>query len=408
MEKHPKVAVIGGGAAGFFAAVNIAELCTNAQVTIFEKNNHVLGKVKISGGGRCNITHNQPNSNILIQNYPRGKELLKSAFAQLAVADTVTWFASHGLMLKTEPDGRMFPVGNRSQEVIDLFINLTQKYSIKIHTATAVNDISLSSNKFEIHSQLFDYVIVTIGGQPKIQGYDMVSKLGHNIIAPVPSLFTFNVPNSKFTDLMGVSLPHANIKITGAKLHSQGAALFTHWGLSGPAVLKLSAWAARELYANNYHFAAILKMHQDYTEDSLTLLFLQTKENNKLKTVMANRLPDIPQRLWEKLCELSDIAPTLKWADMSAKKMNKLTQSIVHQVFEVKGKTTFKEEFVTAGGVNSNELNINTLESLIIPNLYFAGEVLDIDGITGGYNFQAAWSTAWVAANDISNKIINA
>ena len=407
MSKH--LVVIGGGAAGFFCAVNAARLNPQLQVTILEKSSKLLSKVRISGGGRCNVTHACFSIPDMIKRYPRGNAFLKKAFHHFFTTDTIEWFAQRGVPLKTEEDGRMFPQSNTSQTIIDCLLREADKHRVHIRMNADVREVQNmdQANKFRLllssgEVLTADYVCIACGGFPKAAQFDWLTKTGHTIETPVPSLFTFNIPQNNITALMGISVEDAVVKIAGTKLQQNGPMLITHWGLSGPAVLKLSAWAARELADKNYHFSIHINWLPAYNENTLRDKLQQLRFDIASQKII-NRNPfALPARLWEYFLNECGISNQLRWADLPAKEQNKLIKVLCGQELEVKGKTTFKEEFVTAGGIRLNEIDVNTLQSKIVPGLYFAGEILNIDGVTGGFNFQNAWTTGWIVANNVN------
>ncbi len=402
-----KLVVIGGGAAGFFCAVNAARLSPGLKVVLIEKTSKLLSKVKVSGGGRCNVSNACFSIAEMIKKYPRGSSFLKKAFHHFFTTDTVAWFTERGVALKTEPDGRMFPESNSSQTIIDCLLNEANKYGVEILMNTSVKSLEktnagwnlLLSNK----NMAADFVCIACGGFAKPEQFDWIKNTGHTIENPVPSLFTFNIPGNSISTLMGISLENAAIKIAGTKLHDTGPLLITHWGLSGPAVLKLSAWGARELATKNYAFTIFVNWLPAFNENSLRDKMQQLRFDIASQK-MVNRNPfGLSSRLWEYFLQTSGIAADIRWADLPAKEQNILIKILCSQEFHVKGKTTFKEEFVTAGGVQLNEIDVNTMQSKTAAGLFFAGEILNVDGITGGYNFQNAWTTGWIAANGIVN-----
>lgn len=399
-----KVAIIGGGAAGFFAAISCKAHHPDAIVSIFEKSQKTLSKVKVSGGGRCNVTNACESKSDFLKHYPRGQKQLKKTFNHFDRQNTIEWFESRGVKLKAESDGRMFPVTDDSQTIIDCLRNETersgvsviQKKSIVELKPHAVNGFDLTFDSGE--SDFFDFVIVATGGSPKSVGYDWLRNLGHTIIEPVPSLFTFNIPEEKkLKDLMGLAAPNALVKIQGTKMMQEGPVLVTHWGLSGPAILKLSAWGARQLFELNYNFKAQVNWSGGMNEEELRQLVLKTSEVQSKKKVINAKPIDLPNRLWEYLLDRIELDANVIWAEVNKKQKNRLVNVLVNDEYTVVGKTTFKEEFVTCGGVDLADVDFNTMQSRKLPGLFFAGEVLDIDGITGGFNFQAAWSTGFVA-----------
>lgn len=405
-----RLIVIGGGAAGFFCAVNAARLHPSLEVTVLEKTSKLLSKVKVSGGGRCNVTHSCFSIPDMIRHYPRGGNFLKKAFHQFFTTDTIQWYSDRGVQLKTEEDGRMFPVTNSSQTIIDCLLREANKYGIDIRMMSEVKSLKYEENLFTLEladqRQLTaDFVCIASGGYAKLAQFGWLQQLGHTIAEPVPSLFTFNMPGNAITQLMGVSVPDAQVKITGSNLSSKGPLLITHWGMSGPAVLRLSAWGARQLATGNYQFNILVNWLPEYNENTLRE-YLQQLRFELASQKIVNRNPfNLPQRLWQYLLEQSGIQEEKRWADVSAKEQNKLITNCCAQEFKVQGKTTFKEEFVTAGGVQLGEVDANTMQSKIVPHLYFAGEILDVDGITGGFNFQNAWTSGFIAAKAIATNV---
>jgi len=408
--KSKKLAIIGGGAAGFFAAITAAETDPEAEVYILEKSTKLLSKVKVSGGGRCNVTNATFENYNLIKNYPRGAKELRKIFDQFSVKDTIKWFESRGVKLKTEEDNRIFPITDNSQTIIDCLLRQAEKNKIKILTGYGVKKIISPTSPehrftllFNDHHELqFDKIVIATGGYPQQASYHWIEELKQPIQNPVPSLFTFNIPDSKFKDLQGIAVAQANLKLTGVKSEQEGPLLITHWGLSGPGVLRLSAWEARRLNEVNYDFSILINLVPEFNEEKIKEFFNVYRSENPKKIIVSNPLFQIPKRLWERLVELAGISPTTRWSDVSSKGINKLMEELIRNSVKVKGKTTFKEEFVTCGGVDLSQVNISTLESKITPGLFFAGEVLDIDGITGGFNFQAAWSTGYLAGKSMS------
>lgn len=399
--------VIGGGAAGFFCAVNAARYQSGLKVTILEKSNKLLSKVKISGGGRCNVTHACFNINELIKYYPRGAAFLKKSFHFFSPKDTVRWFEERGITLVAESDGRMFPTTNSSQTIINCLLQEANKFGVDIQMNAPVIAIEKNQDgqfviRYGKDRQLVtDYVCIAGGGFPKLQQYDWLNGLGHSIATPVPSLFTFNIPQHPITQLMGITVKDTAIKIAGTSLMQRGSLLITHWGLSGPAILKLSSWAARDLAALHYDFKIVVNWLPEYNENSLREQFQYFRFHLAAQKIY-NRNPfGLPARLWDYFLSCIYINNELRWADVPAKAQNLLIKKITGDLFSVKGKTTFKEEFVTAGGIDLNEVDFQTMESKLHPRLYFAGEILNVDGVTGGFNFQNAWTTAWIAASSI-------
>ncbi|MBT5859064.1 MAG: NAD(P)/FAD-dependent oxidoreductase [Flavobacteriales bacterium] len=397
-----KTAIIGGGAAAFFAAINTKENFPNSEVVIFEKTNKLLSKVLISGGGRCNLTNSETSISTFSKHYPRGEKQLKKIFGTFNNQDTKNWFESRGVELVAEQDGRMFPKSNTSQTIYDLFLHESEKLGIQIKLKSGVNSIKQEAEKIilEVNGKflLFDKVIVCTGGSPKLEGFNWMKKLGHKIENPVPSLFTFNIPNEKITKLMGLSVPNALISIEGTKLKNSGSLLITHWGMSGPAILKLSSFGARLLSDKKYNFNISVSWCGESNFEKIKDELQSIITENKQKKLFNIRPFNFPKRLWSYLLERSDLSEEKPWGELGKKQLNKLVQTICNDIYSVKGKTTFKEEFVTCGGISSESINIKTMESKHIKNLYFAGEILDIDGVTGGFNFQAAWTTAFIAS----------
>ena len=399
--------VIGGGAAGFFCAINAARLHPALRVTILEKSNKLLSKVKISGGGRCNTTHELFDIPSLVKKYPRGEQFLKKAFYQFNTQDTINWFAERGVELHAEADGRMFPISNNSATIIECLLKEADRYKVQIHLHTEVKKIEKLADRFQIETNQpklieADYICIASGGLPKIDMFNWIKQLGHSIQSPVPSLFTFNIPKHPITALMGLSVSNAVIKITGTKLKEQGALLITHWGLSGPVVLKLSAWGARQLADLNYHFSIQVNWLGEITDAILRRDWSFYREQFSANK-MASKFPfALPSRLWLFLLEEAAISADTRWGELKSANQNKLIQLLTCHVYEVNGKTTFKEEFVTCGGVALSSIHPQTMESKLVPGLYFAGEVMDIDGITGGFNFQHAWTSGYNAAKAIA------
>ena len=398
-----KIAVIGGGAAGFMAAVTAKENNPNAHVTIFEKSNKVLSKVLISGGGRCNVTHNCKSISQLIKNYPRGGKELKKSFNQFSNSDTIEWFKKNNIKLKIEADNRMFPETNSSQTIIDLFIKKTEKLNIKICLSSKVDKIQHSKDKISLQVNnkniKFDRLIISTGGYPKISGFKLFKELGYNISSPVPSLFTFNIPNDDITKLMGVVVENASAKVKGLKLKQNGPVLITHWGLSGPCILKLSSWGAKDLADLEYHFITQINWLSENEEFARAGINKQITSN---KNIYNSNPFSLPKRLWHHILEKVKIDELQKWNVLNKKLRNRLINTLVNDEFTINGKTTFKEEFVTCGGITLEQINMQTMESKIHKNIYFSGEVLNIDAVTGGFNFQAAWTTGYLCGKNAS------
>jgi len=395
------IAVIGGGAAGFMAAITAKESNPEANVTILEKTDKVLAKVKVSGGGRCNVTNATFSIAQLIKNYPRGGKQLKKSFNHFFTSDTVNWFENKGVTLKREADNRMFPSSNSSQTIVDLLLNTTENLNIRISYKSKVSAISPTSNGVDLsvngENLSFDKVIIASGGSPKASGLDWLTALGYRIVEPVPSLFTFNMPKNPITELMGVSVPNVTASIKGSKLKQQGPLLITHWGMSGPAILKLSAWGAQDLANTNYNFSVQinwLEVNEEELREEFTAL------SSSRKQMHSHNPFDIPKRLWHFMLHKLEISETQVWNELAKKHKNRLINMLINDEFEVKGKTTFKEEFVSCGGIDLSEINMETMESKRHKGIYFAGELLNIDGVTGGFNFQAAWTTGYLAGKN--------
>ncbi len=398
------VAIIGGGAAGFFSAIAVKENFPNAKVIIFEKSDKLLSKVKISGGGRCNVTNGCTSIKELTSAYPRGGKALKKAFKVFSTQDTRQWFESRGVPLVLQDDNCVFPVSQDSQSIIDCFWNETKRLGIAIKPEMGISEINQLDDKLELQftdqnipSRIFDKVIVTTGGSPKRMGLEWLEKLNHKIENPVPSLFTFKMGSENITKLMGVVIENALVSLQGTKLKSNGPLLITHWGMSGPAILKLSSYGARILSDGGYNFKIQVNWVNTPNDEhvSQNLQEIVAEHPNK---ILANYRPySLPDRLWIFLLEKCEISSKKKWSEIGKKGLNKLVSVLTYDIYSVKGKTSFKEEFVTCGGVSLESIDFKTMQSKVCKNLYFAGEVLDIDGITGGYNFQAAWTTGFIA-----------
>ncbi len=405
-----KLIVIGGGAAGFFCAINAARMNPGLKVVILEKSGKLLSKVKVSGGGRCNVTHACHDIAEMAKRYPRGRNFVKKSFHSFFTGDTIQWFSERGVQLKTEEDGRMFPVSDSSQSVIDCLMHEAGKMAVDIRMHVSVEKLEKHGGRFIVYSKASgrdesdesDFICIACGGSSKPESYNWILSLGHTVASPVPSLFTFNIPGHPITGLMGVSLVDAEIKIPVLKEKQRGPLLITHWGLSGPAVLKLSAWCARELAEMNYQFSVIVNWVPEYHESGMREFLVMHREQHASMPVKNKNPFGIPQRLWEFLLHSSGIGFEKNWGDLPSVSMNKLVKNISSLELNVSGKTTFKEEFVTAGGISLSEIDPNTMMSRIVPGLYFAGEVMDVDGITGGYNFQHAWTSGYLAARSIA------
>lgn len=406
MNQNFDIIIVGGGAAGFFTAINIVEKNPKIKVAILERGAEVLQKVRISGGGRCNVTHACFEPNELVKFYPRGEKELRGPFHQFCSGDTIEWFEEHGVELKIEEDGRMFPVSNSSQTIIDCFLKATKKLGISVLTGQSVQSIFKKENLWKIETQNENYLteklIMATGSNPKI--WEMLQQQGHAIVSPVPSLFTFNIKDSRIKELPGVSAL-ATVKVKDTKLTSTGPLLITHWGMSGPAILKLSAWGARILHEKNYQFTIFVNWLNDIDTDDAAQLLKDLKQEHAKKTISKKSPFELTNRLWESLVLASGISAEAKWADLSKNQIQNVAKQLTNASFQVNGKSTFKEEFVTAGGIDLKEINFKTMESKIRENLYFAGEIVNIDAITGGFNFQNAWTSGFILANAISLKL---
>lgn len=403
-----RIVIIGGGAAGMFAAANLKPM-EGVEVILVEKTSKLLQKVKVSGGGRCNVTHACFEVEQLIKNYPRGGHFLKKEFYNFMPSDTINWFAERGVELKTEADGRMFPTSDSSQTIMDALLTEVNRNRVSVLFNREVAAIQPSEDGFTIQfktgANLFcQQVIIACGGFSKAASFDWLQAMGHSIAIPVPSLFTFNLPGHSITQLMGVSVPSVRVQVMGLKLEQTGPVLITHWGLSGPAILKLSAWAARELAAVNWNFRARINWLPQETETSLREEFQQLRQQIGSQLVMQRNPFGLPSRLWEYLANDAGVQQYITWGQLPARQQQQLMQRLVLFEVEVKGKTGFKEEFVTAGGISLREIDPQTMMSKKHPGLHFAGEVIDVDGVTGGFNFQHAWASAWIAAKSLSER----
>ncbi len=408
-----KIVVVGGGAAGFFCAIQIAELHPDWQITILEKSNKLLSKVKVSGGGRCNVTHACPDVEMLLKKYPRGSRFLKKAFYQFATKNTIDWFSKNGVNLHTEKDGRMFPTTNNSDTIIDCFLRKVHQYKIQVLTQHEVVDIKKAitanhKNIFTIYLQgrehmNADAICLATGGMLKSDKLSWLTKMGHTMVEPVPSLFTFNTTDKKITTLMGVAVDKASIQWQGIKNIEVGPLLITHWGISGPAAIKLSAWCAREMAEANYEGAIIINWIPEYNEASLKMEWMNFRQDLGKRNMGSKNPFNLPARLWDYLLQEAAIDLQTKWADVKSAQQHLLIQLLTRYTLTIKGKTTFKEEFVTCGGVDLAGIDALTMESKLVPGLHFAGEMMDVDGITGGFNFQHAWTSGWIAAQHMGS-----
>lgn len=399
------VAVVGGGAAGFFAAINVKENYPDAEVVIFEKSNQVLSKVKVSGGGRCNLSNACTSITELAGAYPRGGKALKRAFHSFDNKAAMQWFESRGVALVVEADGCVFPRSQNSQSIIDCFLEQTRALNIQVTLECAVKAIVQAGSQLELvfsekscSEKTFDKVIVASGGSPRREGLAWLEKLNHKIVDPVPSLFTFKMPDEPVEDLMGVVVEKTLISLQGTRFKADGPVLFTHWGMSGPAILKLSALGARMLSEAGYLFKIQINWTNVRNQDEVVAQLQRIVTEHGRKLLSNFRPYALPERLWQNLLEKSDLPSGKKWGELGKSGVNRLTSILCNDVYEVNGRTRFKEEFVTCGGVSLESIDFKTMQSKVCRNLYFAGEVMDIDGITGGYNFQAAWTTAFIAS----------
>lgn len=401
MQNEFDIIVIGGGAAGVFAAINVARKDASLKIAILEKSSKLLSKVKVSGGGRCNVTHACFNPKELVKFYPRGQKELIGPFHQFQPGDTIEWFANKGIELKIEEDGRMFPITDNSQTIIDCFMDELNKHHINVHYNTEVTAIEKTENDFILSTNNKDYhcrhLMIATGGFNKTKHYHIISELGHTVNTPVPSLFTFNLPKNPILNLQG-TVSNAEISILDSNYTDMGPLLITHWGMSGPAILKLSSWAARFLADKNYDFYYKVNWAPEHNPESISALILQQKSEHPAKNVLNHLEINLPKKLKQFLVEKSGIPPNTKWGEVSKKQVNDLAEVLTKDHYHSQGKTTFKQEFVSCGGVKLSEVNFKTMESKLVPGLFFGGEVLDIDALTGGFNFQAAWTTGWIAA----------
>lgn len=406
-QQAPTLGVIGGGAAGFFCAVNAARMRPGLQVTILEKSSKILSKVSVSGGGRCNVTHACFDIAEMVKKYPRGQHFLKKSFGLFFTPDTIQWFKERGVPLKAEVDGRLFPVTDDAQTIIDCLVREANRYEVKVFTRHEVVNLERVADRWRVQLRdgrplFFDFACVACGGYPKPEQFQWLQALGHAVTKPAPSLFTFNIPQHPITSLQGIALTQTVVRIPGTRLQESGPLLITHWGLSGPVVLRLSAWGARLLQEREYDFSIQVNWLPAFHEQSM-LVRLQALRFEWAAQKIYNKNPwGLPQRLWEFLLKQAMIADHIRWADLPAHQQNRLAKLLVAQELPVKGKTIFKEEFVTCGGIKLSQVNPHSMESRLLPRLYFAGEILDVDGVTGGFNFQHAWTSGWIAARAVA------
>ena len=396
------ILIVGGGASGFFAAINIAEQHPNLKVTILERGKEVLTKVKVSGGGRCNVTHAEFIPQELVSNYPRGERELLGPFHTFMTGDTIAWFEKRGVALKIEEDGRIFPVSNSSQTIIDCFINEARTHNVEVLTNHPVISIVYDDNNWLVNTKTDSFtcqkLVIATGSNPKI--WNLLQELGHSVSSPVPSLFTFNIKDNRIKDIPGVVAKNVSVKVVDSNLETEGPLLITHWGMSAPSILKLSAFGALELAKRNYKFSIEVNFVNLNYENVISRLNDIKKELNKKKVINYAQF-DLPKRLWHQLVLASEINLETRWADCTKAQIENLANQLTSAIFKVDGKSTFKEEFVTAGGVNLKEVNFKTFESKLHKNLYFVGEVLNIDAVTGGFNFQNAWTGAYIVSRNI-------
>jgi len=396
------IIVVGGGAAGFFAAINIAEQNPELTVAILERGKEVLTKVKVSGGGRCNVTHAEFIPQDLTKNYPRGERELLGPFHTFMTGDTIEWFEKRGVELKIEEDGRMFPVSNSSQTIIDCFLFEAKKHKVSVLKNQPVISIGNDDGPWRLKTKMDEFVckklVMATGSNPKI--WRLLEDLGHKVATPVPSLFTFNIEDDRIKDIPGVVVQDVEVEVVGTNLFSEGPLLITHWGMSAPSILKLSAFGAIELAKRNYKFQIKINFIKKTTEDAI-LLLKELKQESPKKTMANYAQFNLPKRLWVQLVSASKIGANDRWADANKKQIEALASELTKAKFNINGKSTFKEEFVTAGGVNLREINFKTYESKQHENLYFAGEVMNVDAVTGGFNFQNAWTGAYIVAQNI-------
>jgi predicted Rossmann fold flavoprotein len=413
---NTEVVVIGGGAAGFFGAIHAAQ-APHTRVTLLEAGRQPLAKVRISGGGRCNVTHHCFEPSQLVQNYPRGGKALRGAFSRFQALDVVRWFNTEGVKLKTEADGRMFPVTDDSETIVEALMFAAKKAGVFLRNNVLVQKIEqIGESKFDVilkngENIVCDRILLATGSSPS--GYAIAKSLGHELEPPVPSLFTFNIKDSKLHELAGVSVNPAMVKLINDtssekkkssrnQLEQSGALLITHWGLSGPAVLKLSAWAARELHECNYQAKLAVNWIPTFKAEAVKQVLL-TAKTEQPKKFISNYCPvDVSLRLWEYLLDKAEVELEKRWADISNKSIQQIVNVLTASEYAIAGKGLFKDEFVTCGGVRLQDVNFQTMESKICQGLFFAGEILDIDGVTGGFNFQSAWTTSWIAAQGIN------
>lgn len=399
------IAIVGGGAAGFFGAITCATSSRDCRVIILEKARQLLSKVRISGGGRCNVTHACFDPALLVQNYPRGYKELRGAFSRFQPRDTVQWFENHGVPLKVEADGRMFPTTDSSETIIRCLLEQARELKVEIWTEKGVVDCEKKGNEFLLtlsngDTLTCDSVLVASGNSLKVSSW--LQKLGHTLTPPVPSLFTFNIPNSPLHELAGISVQKVKLTLETCNLQQTGPLLITHWGFSGPAVLKLSAWGARQLFDQQYKCPLEINWFPEFSLDSLKRQLTDYRTSHPTRLVSGDPPIPLPKNLWKILTNCAGVPKELRWTELSKRMTQKLLNILQHHIFQIDGKSTYKDEFVTCGGVNLQEVDFKTMQSRVCAGLYFAGEVLDIDGVTGGFNFQNAWTTSWLAGKAIA------
>ncbi len=404
------IAIIGGGAAGFFTAINLMELAPNAQITIYEKSSSVLAKVALSGGGRCNLTNTFEGVKDLSSVYPRGSKLIKRCFKLFDYKDTTRWFEEHGIELVTQEDKCLFPRSQNSQEIIDTFLRLTRELNIEVKVSHRVESIKKESDKFRVSFKdeqpiECDAVVVTTGGVSSSDKLSMLSSIPLEMVEPVPSLFTFNIPNDPITQLMGTVVENASVSLQGVKMRAAGAVLITHWGMSGPGILKLSSYAARVLKDSGYRAKLSVNWINEMKHEKISKELFSIIKMNSQKLVINVRPYDLPSRLWLAILERAAISHERRWAELGQKGINRVIDTLTNDEYAIEGQSRFKEEFVTAGGVALTNINPSNMECKECNNLFFAGEVADIDAVTGGFNLQAAWSTGYLVAHSIALKI---
>lgn len=407
MVQNPRVIIIGGGAAGFFGAINCAMTFPQTQITLLEAGKQFLSKVRISGGGRCNVTHHCFDPAQLVQYYPRGGKALRGAFSRFQPQDTIAWFADRQVILKTEADGRMFPISDDSATIVNCLVETAREYGVHCRAQAPVQTVQKKAAEFLItlksgETLSGDRLLLATGSNPL--GYRWAREFGHQIETPVPSLFTFNLRDPRLEDLAGITVEQVRLSLVSPdrkKLEQTGPLLITHWGISGPAVLKLSAWGARLLYDQHYQMNLIINWLPNHNLETCQALLWKTKQQQERKQILTFAPVDLPKRLWQNLVNFIGIAPKTLWADLSKKQVQALSQALLLGEYQIEGKGIFKEEFVTCGGIHLPEVDFKTMSSKKCSDLYFAGEILDIDGVTGGFNFQSAWTTAWLAGKAI-------